>query len=125
MEDADHCPAAVIAAREDRIAQRQKPPQEIERLDRVSLRHLLDDRSSLRFEIVYQRSSVLPVDEGSRPCNRSQPFADLLRDLSGALRASQLKPQPTLGGRITGADLDEQPGQPLCSQRPEVFRIER
>src|SRR5437879_12938517 len=107
MEDADHCPAAVIAAREDRIAKRQKPPQEIERLDRVGLRHLLDDGSPLRFEVVYQRPSVLPVDEGSRPYDRGQPFADLLCDLSGALRASQLEPQPTLGGRATGADLNE------------------
>src|ERR1700682_5311179 len=101
MEDAYHRPAAVIAALEDRIAQRQEPPQQIERLNRIGLRHLLDDRSSLRFEIVYQRPPVLPVDEAPRPCDRDQPFTDLLRDFSGALRAGQFEPQPTFGGRAT------------------------
>jgi hypothetical protein len=123
MEDADHRPTAVIAALEDRIAQRKEPPQQIERLNRIGLRHLLYDRSALRFEIVYQRPSVLPVDEGSRPCDRGQPFADFLCDLSRALRASQFEPQPTLGGSATAADLDQQPGQSLGSQRREVFRI--
>ena len=90
----------------------------------IGVRHLLDDRSSLRFEIVYQRPSGLPVDEGSLPCDRAQPFSDLLRDFSGTLGASQFEPQPTLGGRATGADLDQQPGQSLGSQRLKVFRIE-
>ena len=65
MEDAYHRPAAVIAALEDRIAQRQEPPQQIERLNGSGLRHLLYDRLSLSFEIVYQLPSVLPVHEGS------------------------------------------------------------
>jgi hypothetical protein len=124
MEDAYDRPAAVIAALEYRIAQRQEPPQQIERFDWIGLRHLLYDPSALRFEIFYQRPSVLPVDEGSRPCDRGKPFADLPFDLSRALRARQFEPQPTLGGRASGADLDQQLGQALSPEHLEVLRVE-
>ena len=83
MEDAYHRPAAVVAACEDRIRQSQETPHQVQPLGGIGFRHLIDDGSALRFQIVDQRPPVLPVDEGARPRDRRQPFADLLATSPG------------------------------------------
>ena len=65
MEDAHHRPAAVVAAGEDQIRQRQEAPHQIERLSGIGFRNLLDDGTALRFQVVDQRPPVLPIDEGA------------------------------------------------------------
>src|SRR5680860_1413067 len=86
MEDADHRAAAVVTAFKDRAGQRQKPPHQIERLCRIRLSNLVDDGTALRFQIVNQGAPVLPVDKGARSRDRGQPLANLLGNLTGALR---------------------------------------
>lgn len=63
MEDADHRPAAVVAAREDRTGQSHEAPHQIERLGGIGLRHVVDNGAALCIQIVHQRPSVLPVNE--------------------------------------------------------------
>jgi hypothetical protein len=65
---------------------------------------LIDDGAPLRFQVVDQCPSILPIDEGTRPRDRGQPFANLLGDLPRALRTGKLKPQAPFGGGIAGAD---------------------
>lgn len=126
MKDADHRPAAIVAARKDRGRQQKEPPHEVERLHGSRLGDLLDNGLALRFQDIHQSSPVLPIDERLRAVDRRQPFAHLLGNLGRTLRVSKLKlkPKPALGSGITGTDFDHQFGEPLGAERFRVLRVE-
>jgi hypothetical protein len=68
---------------------------------------MIKNRAALPFEIVDQRSSVLPVDKRAGLRNAGQPFADLLDELTNTLRAGQLQAEAALGGGVLGAELEQ------------------
>lgn len=124
VEDANDGAAGVVAALEDGRGECHESPHERQRLIGIGRRNLLDDGAPLGFEIRDQRLAVLPGDETAGAGDACQPLGDLPRGVPRALGARQRQPQLALGGRVTGADLDQQLRQALCAQRFEVLRIE-
>ena len=72
IEDTGYGSTAVIAAREDRVGERQKVPHQVQPLDRIAWGHRVDDGAALHVQIVDQDPSVLPVDKRGCPCDRRQ-----------------------------------------------------
>ena len=72
------------------LASAVKPPHQFEAFGRVRLGDLMN-RTALRFEIIDQASSILPVNEGSGPRDSAQSLSNLLGNLRRTFRAGQLK----------------------------------
>jgi hypothetical protein len=120
VENAYDRSATVIAALENGIGERHEPPHQFQCFGKIGVGYLIDDSAALRFEVLDQCPSILPVNEGSGSRNGRQPFANLLRDLAWVLRARQFQPETLLHGGVAGADLDQQLGQTLGPERLKV-----
>ena len=72
IEDTGYGSTAVIAAREDRVGERQKVPHQVQPLDRIAWGHRVDDGAALHVQIVDQDPSVLPSRQTRMPV-RSSP----------------------------------------------------
>ena len=116
--------AAVLAAVEDAVGQRQELPGEVECLGRIVGGDLFQNGAALCGQIIGQGLALPPADPGTRFGQGHQPLADLCRSLFRTLPARQCQPQPSLGGGIAAADLDQQLGQGGGPQRLQVLGVE-
>ena len=98
-------PVAVIAARMHGIGHIHEQPHQFQRVGRVDLRHLIDDRTTLRFEIGGEISYLAPVDEGARAGDLDEPLAHLRCHGLRRLLGGELQPETTMRRRIVLGDV--------------------
>ena len=98
-------------------------PYQFDAFCRVSVGDLMN-RTALRFEIIDQASSILPVNEGSGPRDSGQSLTNLLGNLCRTFRAGQLKANASLYAGVAAAHLDQQLGQAFGAQRLKILFIQ-
>ena len=116
---------AVVDAVQDRLGQPHEPPQQLERQIGAGVGHLLDDQLALQIEVLHEGSTLLPVDEGPGLPQRGEPLADVGGNGLGTGLGAELEPQPALDPGVLRAELEQDLGQPLGTERFEVGEVDR
>ena len=117
--------ATVIDAVQDRLGQLHEPPHQLERQIGAGVDYLLDDQLALQIEVLHESSTLFPVDEGPSLPQRGEPLADIGGNSLSTNLGAELEPQSTLDPGIAYAELKQDFGQPLGTERFEVGEVDR